>query len=68
MRYIEVATFNHQERCVKKHDINNILFKYQMKKFSNEHLRVTSPIYCTDQLTGLFTLSLPKSYGFMGGN
>ena len=39
-----------------------------MKKFSNEHSRVTSPIYCTDQLTGLFTLSLPKSYGFMGGN
>ena len=41
----ELRKFSEEEKCMIKHEMNNILFKYQMNKFSSHAPRFSRPVH-----------------------
>ena len=67
---LEIKQFNEQERCLIKHEINNIIFKHQMNKFNLQAGFSSPPSSYSGRVTQLpnqsFQMSQFNDYAYNG--
>ena len=67
----EIRQLSEREKCLIKHEINNVIFKFQMAKFhSQSSTPFSSPVqgYSGNILSGSQSFQMDQGHGYMYNN